>query len=143
MEWIYDTGGREKYYKALRVKDCVTRAIAIATGMDYQETYKTLKKYNNGESPRNGVYTIVYSKMLEDLGWEYISCSDDGNETVYLRDGELPTEGVIICRIERHAVAIVDGVIHDTFNSAGDGSKKVYGYWKKRCEEEDRMIESE
>ena len=90
----------------------------------------------------SGAGKLTAQKMLEDLGWEYISCSDDGNETVYLRDGELPTEGAIICRIDRHAVAIVDGVIHDTFNSAGDGSKKVYGYWKKRCEEEDRMIES-
>ena len=45
MKWIYDTGGREKYYKALNVKDCVTRAIAIANGMDYKETYMALKKY--------------------------------------------------------------------------------------------------
>ena len=132
MEWIYDTGGREKYYKALNVRDCVTRAIAIANGMDYKETYMALKKYNGGDTPRNGMYASVYSKMLEDLGWEYISCSDDGQE-IFFREDTLPEKDVIICKIDRHLVAVIGGVIHDTFNSSGKGSKKLLGYWIKKC----------
>ncbi len=131
MEWIYDTGGREKYYKALNVKDCVTRAIAIANGMDYKETYMALKKYNGGDTPRNGMYASVYSKMLEDLGWEYVSCSDAGQE-MFFREGLLPDEDVIICKIDRHLVTLIDGVIHDTYDSSGKGNKKVLGYWRKR-----------
>ena len=34
MEFVYATGGREKYYETIKVGDCVTRAIANATGMD-------------------------------------------------------------------------------------------------------------
>ena len=139
MEWVYDTGGREKYYKAQNVRDCVTRAIAIANGMDYKETYMALKKYNGGESPRNGLFTFVYSKMLEDLGWEYISCNDDGQE-IFFREGQLPEKGTIICRIDKHAVAVIDGVIHDTFNSSGNGNRKLLGYWRKRTQDKNGVI---
>lgn len=35
MKFVYATGGREKYYDFIKVGDCVTRAIANATGRDY------------------------------------------------------------------------------------------------------------
>ena len=132
MEWIYDTGGREKYYKALNVNDCVTRAIAIANGMDYKETYMALKKYNGGESPRNGVCEFIYKKMLIDLGWEYV---DLKAERTSLADADLPNDEIIICRLSGHLVAVVNGVIHDTWNS-GKGRKhrppkELLGYWVK------------
>ena len=138
MKWVYDTGGREKYYKALNVGDCVVRAIAIANQMDYKETYNLVKKYNGGETPRNGVYKIVYGRLLRDLGWKYISCCEDGHDEVFLRTGQLPEQGVIICRLARHAVTIIDGVIHDTYNSYGDGNRRVYGYWEKTNADNDQ-----
>ena len=131
MEWVYDTGGREKYYKALSVGDCVVRAIAIANGMDYKVTYNLLKKYNDGDTPRNGVYRIVYAKLLKDLGWKNVSCCEDGYDKVYLNKEEIPEEGPVICRLDKHAVAVIDGVIHDTYNSARDGNRRVYEYWIK------------
>ena len=36
MKFIYDDGGRSKYFKAKGVSDCVTRAICNATGKDYK-----------------------------------------------------------------------------------------------------------
>ena len=41
MKWIYNDGGRSKYYKATNVRDCVCRAIAIANNEDYKMVYNT------------------------------------------------------------------------------------------------------
>ena len=32
--------------------------------------------------------------------------------------------------LSRHACAVMDGVIHDTYEDARDGTRCVYGYWK-------------
>lgn len=37
MDFVYNDGGRSRYFKAKSVGDCVTRAIAIATRTDYKE----------------------------------------------------------------------------------------------------------
>ena len=131
MEWIYNTGGREKYYRALNVGDCVVRAIAIANGMDYKVTYNLVKKYNGGETPRNGVCRVVYGRLLKDLGWYSVSCCEDGCDEIHLNDGEIPEKGTVICRLQNHAVTVIGGVIHDTYNSARDGNRRVYEYWIK------------
>lgn len=132
MEWVYDTGGRENYYKALNVRDCATRAIAIANGMDYKETYMMMKKYNGGESPRDGVYGFISSKMLTDLGWEYIEYKD---KDTYLADAEIPFDEIIICKLHGHLVAVVKGVVHDTWNILKSKKpKKLIGYWVKSGE---------
>ena len=71
LEFKFNDGGRSKYFKG-ETGDCVTRAIAIATGEDYMtiydqffirnklysETKKTkvarqMKSRTNGLSPRN------------------------------------------------------------------------------------------
>ena len=49
MELIYSTGGREKYFKANVVGDCVCRAIANATGMDYKQVYDLINSYAKKE----------------------------------------------------------------------------------------------
>lgn len=43
MEFVYNDGGRSKYFRASGVGDCVTRAICNATGKDYKEVYDRLK----------------------------------------------------------------------------------------------------
>lgn len=30
----------------------------------------------------------------------------------------------------KHVCAVINGVIHDTFDSSREGSRCVYGYWK-------------
>ena len=132
MEWIYDDGGRSNYYKAKDVGDCVCRALAIATGTDYKVMYNLLKKYNNGVTPRNGVYKAVYKKLLSDLGWTWIPCCGRGvkNTNVHLKPTELP-DGVVICRLSGHLTCVIDGIIYDTYNCSRGETRKVYGYWIK------------
>ncbi len=55
MELIYSTGGREKYFKANVVGDCVCRAIANATGMDYKQVYDLINSYAKKEHLRQAI----------------------------------------------------------------------------------------
>ncbi len=55
IDYKYNDGGRSKYFKGTG-GDCVTRAIAIATGKDYKEVYDILAKGNASQrrSKREG-----------------------------------------------------------------------------------------
>lgn len=133
MEFNCNDGGRSKYYKAKNVGDCVVRAIAIANNMDYKITYNLIKKYNDGETPRNGVRPIVYKKVLADLGWTWIPCCGRGvkRSNVHLCAKELP-DGIVLCRVSGHLTCIIDGVINDTYDCSRNETRKVYGYWIKK-----------
>lgn len=132
MKFVYDDGGRSNYYKAFGVGDCVCRAIAIASQSDYKEIYKLLKEYAGGESPRNGVYKEVYTRLLKDMGWKWVPCSGRGvtNNRVRLCANDLP-KGRIICRVSKHLTCVIDGVLYDTYDCSRDETRKVYGYWIK------------
>lgn len=136
MKWIYNDGGRSLYYKAPNVRDCVCRAIAIANNEDYKIVYNTLKKYNNGVTPRNGMYESVYSKLLKAWGWKCISCE---NKHIHLKEDEIP-DGVIICKIKGHLVAVKNKIIYDTWDCTKVRNGKLKGesdivevikYWVK------------
>ena len=134
MRWVYYTGGREKYYKAVHVGDCVVRAIAIANSLDYKFTYKIVKIYNGGETPRNGVWEYIYKELLRDMGWKYVNLCDRKLEPkgLLMNEDNLPCDKTIICSIEKHLVAVVDGVVHDTFDSSHKGTQLLRGYWVRK-----------
>ena len=129
MKFTFNDGGRSLYFKGF-AGDCVTRAIAIVTGRDYKQIYNELFALT-GESPRNGVQTRsakVKRYFLEQgLQWKPTMQVGQGC-TVHLRAEELPA-GRLICRTSRHLVAVIDGVVHDTYDCTRDGDRCVYGYW--------------
>lgn len=146
--FVYNDGGREKAGYKGYTGDCVTRAVAIATQQDYKTVYEAMTKVNkktritkttsrgfsNGNgSPRNGVYTNrkPFKDYMESLGWKWVACTGIGMGTkTHLRKEELPM-GRIICRVSKHLVAVIDGVIHDTSDCSRNGTRCVYGYWMK------------
>lgn len=151
--WTYDDGGREAAGYKGEAGDCVARAIAIATGQRYSEVYNALAAGirqlatgrsraaqraargggRRGTTPRNGVSPKVYESYLDALGWLWTPTMTIGSGCrVHLRADELP-RGRIIARLSKHVVAVIDGVVHDTHDPSRDGSRCVYGYWKK-CE---------
>ncbi len=124
----------------------IPRAIAIATGKPYREVHDALtvatlhyvKTHRNlvtgwirrsrggrGFDPANGSYKEIYDPYLKSIGWRFTSTKD---QKVRLRADELPS-GRLIVRIHRHLVAVIDGVIHDTYNSGGAGPRPVIGYY--------------
>lgn len=139
MRWIYNDGGRSKYFKGT-TGDCVTRAISIATGMDYKETYELINKYAKEEqidninvgNARTGITKKLTDKILADLGWEWIPKMYFGKGcTCHLKDGEVPKKGTYLVRVSKHLTAVVDGVIYDTYDPSRNGTRCVYGYYAK------------
>lgn len=140
MKFNYNDGGRSKYFKGT-TGDCVTRAIAIGTGMDYKEVYNIINDYAKKErkgkrkkgisNARTGVYKDTFKKVLKDLGWTWVSTMQIGSGCkTHLREEELPS-GTIIVNLSHHLTCVIDGVINDTYDCSRGGSRCVYGYWYK------------
>ncbi len=124
--FAYDDGGRvDAGYKG-RAGDCVTRAVAIASGLPYQEVYdilsegsRTQRKTKHGRiksSARNGVN--VKRKWFKDymvkLGAEWTPTMQIGSGCkVHLLADELPL-GRLVVSVSGHYTTMIDGVIHDT-----------------------------
>ena len=149
MKFKFDDGGRaDAGFKAGAVAgDCVTRALSIAMALDYREVYNDLKAANaefakgrsrkarsvakKGPTPRNGVHKEVYKPYIEKSGWVWTPTMRVGSGcTVHLKADELP-EGRLIVSVSKHLTAVVDGVVHDTYNPSRGGTRCVYGYWQE------------
>jgi len=150
--FIYNDGGRKAAGFKGKTGDCVTRAIAIATKKPYREVYDAMWGHlrehattrrdrvacrirrggsRKGTTPRNGVNRKVFGRYLESLGWKWTPTMQIGSGCkVHLRADELPN-GRLIVSVSRHMVAVIDGVVHDTYEDARNGTRCVYGYWTK------------
>ena len=149
-EFVEDDGGRAAAgYGEEASGDCVARAITIATGKPYAEVFEALKaaharyvkrlgpgSYEAGFEERrrtepihNGCHEKVYGRYLRSLGWQYTRIK----ERLCLRAGALPP-GRLIVMVHHHAVAVINGVIHDTHDSGGTGKRPVMGYWSQAAE---------
>lgn len=145
--WTYDDGGRADAGFRGDAGDCVVRAIAIATGLPYLEVYGVLGvharehkdrrlrlgrgRVQRDTSPRNGVVKRVYEDYLARLGWSWTPTMRIGSGCkVHLRASELPP-GRLIVAVSKHLVAVVNGMVRDTYDCTRLGTRCVYGYWTK------------
>ena len=128
LEYKNNDGGRSQYFKP-SANDCVTRAIAIATGKDYKEVYDELFSFL-GYTPRNGIRHKDVKRAVEHFGfhWTALMSIGDGCKA-HLKEGEIPMQGTIIVRLSGHLACVKDGVLHDTHDSSRGGTRCVYGYW--------------
>jgi hypothetical protein len=137
--FVFDDGGREAAGFKGDTRDCVTRSIAIATGLPYREVYdainalgateRTGKRKRGKSSARTGVYPKTTRKYMESIGWRWVPTMHIGSGcTVHLRADELPS-GRLVVECSRHTTAVIDGVIHDTHDPSRDGTRCVYGYY--------------
>lgn len=133
--YIYSDGGRAAAGFKGTTGDCVTRAIAIATGKPYQEVYDLInevaKDMGKGAVARTGVPKEVTQAVMEQLGFTWHPTMGIGTGcSVHLCREELPP-GVIVCRVSKHVVTVIDGVVYDSHDSTRDGKRCVYGYWSQ------------
>jgi hypothetical protein len=131
MDFIFTDGGRAAAGYKGTAGDCFARAVAVVTGKPYAEVYGLVNKHCHKGSARTGVWTEEAKKVMAELGWRWIPTMAVGKGcTTHLSAEELP-KGRVICRVSKHYVAVIDGVIHDTHNPSRGGTRCVYGYWKK------------
>lgn len=139
MRFVFDDGGRaEAGYKGF-TRDCVCRAIAIATEKPYKEVYDLINAYAAKEragkhrksNARTGVRIATIRKIMADLGWKWVPKMQVGFGChTHLRSQELPA-GRLVVSVSGHETAVIDGVLHDTFDCSRGGSRCVYGYYCK------------
>ena len=150
MDFLYNDGGRALAGFKGDTGDCVTRAITICAGLDYQEVYDAMaqgnatqrkSKHSKGgkRTAREGIQ--VQRKWFKDymaaLGFVWTPTMGIGTGCkVHLTDGELP-DGRIICAVSKHYTTVIDGVINDiydpqreTITDMGISRRCVYGYWR-------------
>ena len=134
MRYIETDGGRQDAGFRGRGGDCVTRAIAIATGLSYRIVRKELtdltKEMTGGlnRSAANGVSPAITHAFLTSLGWEVVITKGS-----YLKD--IPTTGNLIACMPRHKAAVIDGNVHDRWDCRVSkrtdcGSPTLSGYYK-------------
>lgn len=125
--FIKDDGGRAKYYKG-RAGDCVCRAIAIVTEIDYKEVYDMIRE-ETGQNPGRGINMRQdrFRRLMHRLGFQQGVISG-----AHFCKGELPEDKKIICIDNHHAIAVVNGEVRDSFDSRYDKWKRlrtVTGLW--------------
>lgn len=126
--YIYDDGGRQAAGFKGNAGDCVVRAVAIASGLPYQEVYDALsdgsreqkltKRSKRKSSARDGVN--VKRKWFRDymasIGFKWTPTMQIGSGCkVHLCAEELPA-GRLIVSVSKHYTTMIDGVIHDTYD---------------------------
>ena len=140
MNFLVDDGGRAVAGFKGKAGDCVVRAIAIATERPYREIYDAINREGKQESRRHarrstargGVFKLTFKRYRLGLGWHWIPTMKIGQGCrVHLRSAELPSQGRLIVSLSRHLTAVVDGVIHDTYDPSRHGTRCVYGYFSR------------
>ena len=147
-DFLENDGGRSKYFKGKGAGDCVTRAITIASGLDYLEIYNkitdatkewrlnsrsknAMKANPKNDTARTGVFKDVYHKFILDLGFKWKPLMKIGSGCkVHLRQDEVPN-GTLILSLSRHLTCTIDKVINDTYDPSRGGMRCIYGYYEK------------
>lgn len=143
-------GGRSQHFKGT-ARDCVTRAIAIASGHDYIEVYdllsevqkewanksrsKAAKKARENPSARDGVFREAYHPVLTEpeygFNFEWIPLMGIGTGcTVHTRPSEvgLAVDEWAVLSLSGHLTAVDgEGNLYDRFDPTREGTRCVYG----------------
>lgn len=110
--------------KRERLNDCVTKAINIATGLEYYTVAKLLDLASE-HTGHDRLTMQSYRYLLEDVFGFPVFYPEKG-ETVEDIIDKYPRNTIII-RVTSHLLCAVNGVIMDLFNS--DYRRDVTCYW--------------
>lgn len=130
----FNDGGQSEY-RSLNSGYCGVRALVMATGMNWKDAEKHLRKFTkagragNGKLS-NGIFREDYSAALAALGWKWTPTKPlivpQGYKQPRAKD--LQGKGKVIARMAKHFAYVDDGVVHDIWDCT---DKMVYGYWAK------------
>jgi hypothetical protein len=160
MKFQYNDGGRQASGRKGLTGDCVCRAIAIASGRSYEEVYDRLAEGNatqrrskhdvkrRSRSASRGICVKRqwFKDYMHELGFRWIPTMQIGQGCkVHLSADELP-KGRLVVAVSKHYCAVIDGVLHDTYEDTREGTRCVYGYWilekDKDMDSEESMIQT-
>ena len=145
IKFKYNDGGRKEAGRKGDTGDCVTRAIAIASGLPYQEVYDVLAQGNGTQrkscrdkkkrsrTASNGINVRRkwFRDYMDSIGFKWTPPMFIGSGCkVHLKSDELP-KGRLVVTVSKNYTTMIDGVINDTWDPSREGTRCVYGYWSK------------
>lgn len=119
LPFVCSDGGRQDAGFRGSAGDCVTRAVAIASGRPYAEVYAALsagmgsQRKSKGVSARNGISVGRgwFKAYMRGLGFEWTPTMRIGEGCkTHLLKGELPP-GRLVVAVSRHYTAVINGAI--------------------------------
>lgn len=146
MEFNYNDGGRANAGYKGYTGDCVCRAITIASGLPYEQVYKSLSNGNltqrkskhvrssyNKKTASHGINVRRkwFKDYMRSIGFSWVPTMLIGQGCkVHLKAEELPT-GKLVLLVSKHYTAVIDGILNDTYDCSRDETRCVYGYYIK------------
>jgi hypothetical protein len=137
MQFQYTDGGRSRYFTGV-AGDCVTRAFAVALGINYLDIYQLVNRYSKLEkdedindkvkgigikvkrsSANGGVYPVTIQKIAESFQLKFTK--------KYGKPTYLSKKGIYIVLFDAHISCVKDGVVLDTHDCS---DMFYYGYYK-------------
>ena len=107
--------------------DCVTRSTAIALRLPYRHVYALLNEQARCKPPTRtptlfGAERRVPADLSKGIGVAGLALSSDHKISatcrVHLKAAELRRSPLIV-RCSKHTTAVIDGIIHDTYDLRG------------------------
>lgn len=132
LKYEKNHGGREKYFRVDRkldnIGDCVIRACAIATSMDYMDTMKRLFEIGLefGLLPNDNKCFDIF--LLENGFKKEKPYRNNKKKLVMLRNFPADESKVYVISVRTHLVAVVENTLKDTWFS---GEYVAYSYYIK------------
>lgn len=128
--WTFNDGGKH-CSKRKGNRDCGIRAVAIALHIPYDVSVALCKQFAHAgrmgsRSVAKGIFKQDLDALLKSHGWEWCKAPQFVGRKA--RAADMPA-GTVIARMSHHYAAVIDGVVHDAWNSS---EKMVYGYWKQK-----------
>ena len=128
QRFYWNDGGRSSCGFVGLAGDCVTRAVCIATGLVYRDVYNELSTLA-GMSPRSGMVDSITFQYLANRGWVRQTTTGD-----LVEDFSVPAgTSIIECKKRRrgngHVFAVIDGVLHDTWDPREELAYEVNAVW--------------
>jgi hypothetical protein len=130
MAYVMNDGGKAATGRKGKSGDCAVRAVAIATGTDYETAYRMMAdeaaSFGYKKSARDGIHMDVITSVLKKFGWAWVAAPKISGRKA--RCVDLAEKGTVIARQAKHFVAVIDGTPHDIFDCS---DRMVYGCWAK------------
>lgn len=125
-----DDAGRGQSRRPKQSNDCTVRAVAKAGGFEYDMVYDLFMK--SGRKAGRGFDLKSWAKKGVICGrklvWSPLQAVKGQPRMNIAKFTETHKTGTYILRVTKHVLAVIDGVVYDTFESRPD--KCVYGYWQ-------------
>jgi hypothetical protein len=125
---VITDGGRKKF--GFEENDCTVRALSLAGNISYAKAHKIAKDRGRKDLKAFNSFLLILEARKQGMNWKILRNGTKlmlfEGDTIAKFSKTHPKGRYLLCT-RSHAVAVVDGVIHDTFDSR---RRRIQGVWQ-------------